>query len=889
MTLRFHSRLTADGKQAKTEVKATAAEAKKLAQELVGIEREGKDAQKSLAAVGSSSRSAADGLTLNAAQTKKLRDTHTQAAGSIANLTAQFNDIGVMLMAGQNPLQLAIQQGTQIGQVFQQTGVKGRGALSLLLSGVSAMVSPINLITIGSIAAGAAMTQWLTSSSRKAKPLAEQIDDLGSKLDDYRKAADLASESTEALEDRFGQITPRIRSYLQKAAASEMRALKLAQREIAQTMVKESGLALPNDGLGDLAQVGEMMGYSGFFSTNGLMGEGRDERRAIFSEIIGGFRDIEDAADKSTDAQIAAAERLRDGLEAGSRLVGGITSEELTRLRSVEEYLMRLYEIRAREPDEGRLAGQAESAWTQYYRSRVLGERELQAEQQRTIQKNTYAPYQASRAESAQSLASGQDMLAMMQQQNELARIAVLHGEDSVEMTQARSAAERRAFEETVNTLDVSEALKLELLQAFDNGQMLANLDIESGIWGAAQAASQLAANLSEAAAQKAAMGAIGGAQAKKARAQIMLDTVGQPVKRAGALAADDFQRSLPDGGYGLIANGQIDRLKSMETSVRSAAEDAAALEEQARAADAEYRKLQQTLSKPGGRKKSKGGSSAAKKLKSQREAVAKLTQSYDRELSILMESDPVQREMIRNRETLAHATDQERAAIKAKIAELQTEQEAQDQASAANDYLTSTATDLIPALVRGGDDAASSWERFARSLEDAAWQALLLGEGPLMSLLSGVGLGGGGSALGFIGKLLGFADGGMNYGKGGGRDDANLALLSSGEFTVNAQATARHRALLEAINSGAPLPGFADGGFNGVSQLGPTGGLKIQLIDQSRGVDVRAQEVPDQDGGRRLEVLIDERVGASISKKGSAARRAMETGFGLAPARPRR
>ena len=47
-----------------------------------------------------------------------------------ANLAAQFNDIGVMLAAGQSPLLLAMQQGTQVSQVFTQMGVKGKGALA---------------------------------------------------------------------------------------------------------------------------------------------------------------------------------------------------------------------------------------------------------------------------------------------------------------------------------------------------------------------------------------------------------------------------------------------------------------------------------------------------------------------------------------------------------------------------------------------------------------------------------------------------------------------------------------------------------------------------------------------------------------------------------------
>jgi hypothetical protein len=53
-------------------------------------------------------------------------------------------------------------------------------------------------------------------------------------------------------------------------------------------------------------------------------------------------------------------------------------------------------------------------------------------------------------------------------------------------------------------------------------------------------------------------------------------------------------------------------------------------------------------------------------------------------------------------------------------------------------------------------------------------------------------------------------ADGGLISGPGGPRDDRIPALLSNGEFVVNAAATARNRGLLESINAQR----FADGGL---------------------------------------------------------------------------
>ncbi len=62
---------------------------------------------------------------------------------------------------------------------------------------------------------------------------------------------------------------------------------------------------------------------------------------------------------------------------------------------------------------------------------------------------------------------------------------------------------------------------------------------------------------------------------------------------------------------------------------------------------------------------------------------------------------------------------------------------------------------------------------------------------------------------LGFLG---GHASGGIISGPGTGTSDSIIARVSRGEYIVNAAATRKNFALIEAINSGA-LPGFADGG----------------------------------------------------------------------------
>ncbi|CCE96612.1 hypothetical protein SFHH103_02117 [Sinorhizobium fredii HH103] len=100
--------------------------------------------------------------------------------------------------------------------------------------------------------------------------------------------------------------------------------------------------------------------------------------------------------------------------------------------------------------------------------------------------------------------------------------------------------------------------------------------------------------------------------------------------------------------------------------------------------------------------------------------------------------------------------------------------------------------------------------------------------------------LGGGGLLGGLFGALFGLKDGGFVSkdmsplrlargghvsGPGGPRDDKVPAYLSDGEFVVNADATRKNRAALEAINRGG-VPRLADGKAVGRSlSAGGSGG----------------------------------------------------------------
>jgi hypothetical protein len=208
MTFRVSLLFQADAKAAKAEVDGLATSARKVGEAAQDMGRKATDGARGVDSIARSADGAEaqlQGLTAaqqtNAASTTQLANSHRLAAGATGNLVAQFNDIGMMLAAGQNPLQLAIQQGTQISQVIGPMGAAG--AAKALGTAFIGMLSPINLITIGSIAAGAAIIQWLMGAGEQAANFEDRIKDLEQAVSAYRAAAELAGASTDELTERF--------------------------------------------------------------------------------------------------------------------------------------------------------------------------------------------------------------------------------------------------------------------------------------------------------------------------------------------------------------------------------------------------------------------------------------------------------------------------------------------------------------------------------------------------------------------------------------------------------------------------------------------------------------------------------------------------------------
>lgn len=140
---------------------------------------------------------AADAAFANA--TTHIQQNATKASNAlnnmnVGNIAAQFQDIGVTAAAGMNPLLIALQQGTQLAAVLNQTAATGGNVWRTFGTAALSVINPISLATIATIALGTAAVQWLTSLQSSAETATETIkrhrEELSSIVEGYGAAED---------------------------------------------------------------------------------------------------------------------------------------------------------------------------------------------------------------------------------------------------------------------------------------------------------------------------------------------------------------------------------------------------------------------------------------------------------------------------------------------------------------------------------------------------------------------------------------------------------------------------------------------------------------------------------------------------------------------------
>lgn len=129
----------------------------------------------------------------------KVANNNSDGPINSANVAAQFQDVFVTAQMGMNPLQIALQQGTQLSAVLGPLGAAG--AVKSLGAAFMSLVNPVTLVTLAAVAGVAALIQWAFSagsSTDKATDSLKLHDEwLAKILTGYEAAADAAQKVSE--------------------------------------------------------------------------------------------------------------------------------------------------------------------------------------------------------------------------------------------------------------------------------------------------------------------------------------------------------------------------------------------------------------------------------------------------------------------------------------------------------------------------------------------------------------------------------------------------------------------------------------------------------------------------------------------------------------------
>lgn len=439
------------------------------------------------------------------------------ATAANANLIAQWNDIGMMVAAGQSPMMLALQQGTQVTQVFDGLRRDGQGVLRALGTSFLGLISPINIATIAIIGFGAAGIQWLMKLGGETKTLDEQVQDLEATLGRIRERLDLLSDNR--LEERFGNLTQTVRGLsnglLDLDRAAELKQLQSTLDSFLKKEINPSVLDRLNSGA-------EGWNFGAVFGDDQSSLQDRDSRIQgdKYSKLntANSFEDF----DRRQSGILAAAKRgdvemvtqrllsLQQAMSGGGA-VTEMSAEAQKLLGDLGKLALKIAEVEAAwsgSAEKQRVEREANSLVAGYQQqaelSRALilyGEQSAQVEALRASQARAALKARLEELNAAPGLialslqlldterertreikaAEGArragDMLAELQNEAAISRALLVYGEDSLQVKQLQIAAERRAYARQVDALPIAREHKDLMMREWEIARGLAAVD----------------------------------------------------------------------------------------------------------------------------------------------------------------------------------------------------------------------------------------------------------------------------------------------------------------------------------------------------------------------------------------------------------------------------
>lgn len=189
------------------------------------------------------SKHAADSLNESQRSMKGSTNAFGGQKYQVGNLVAQFQDVAVTSAMAMNPLQIALQQGTQISAAFGGQGAAK--SVGLLRAGFAELISPMSLFTVGAVAAVA----WLIQLVQKMVTTREKIKTVNDALSDFKSQVNginvinISSGGIDSLIKKYGTLTSTIRNTLVEQTKLE---IEMARFD-AKTLVKSITSAFSND------------------------------------------------------------------------------------------------------------------------------------------------------------------------------------------------------------------------------------------------------------------------------------------------------------------------------------------------------------------------------------------------------------------------------------------------------------------------------------------------------------------------------------------------------------------------------------------------------------------------------------------------------------------
>jgi hypothetical protein len=312
-----------------------------------------------------------------------------------ANIAAQFQDIGVTAAMGMSPLQIALQQGTQLSSVLASMDRPVAG----LVAAFTSLLSPISLVTIAAVAGAAALIQYFGSAAKESKTvedvLKEQSEAIKRVRDLWGEAADKSSRygrvSTQAatfgLQNSIFDLQKRLRDSVKdqslgdaiaKAKDKNDSAIGLSAPEFRETDIFKTLKAdfdalhaATITGSPDVLRLAENLERIGSTSNNA----GIRQLAADALEAIQPYRDLAEALRQAEQERVKL---FNDRGPNGLLLSRGTTNredmgnlalyqqqQEVQRKREREAYEAELARMRAKSPQE-RSAAARQSASAEY-------------------------------------------------------------------------------------------------------------------------------------------------------------------------------------------------------------------------------------------------------------------------------------------------------------------------------------------------------------------------------------------------------------------------------------------------------------------------------------------------------------------------------------------